>query len=253
VGQESRLGLLHKATWTRRSRLRRKKTLVTWPPSPPRVRRCASSLCRIQRDNRTACLYRSVAERDVSAPEVSSENTALPSPAGKDHPPAHLTSLAERARGYVEAASSANTRKAYASDWKHFAAWCRRSNLAPLPPHEVVYLTGRPVHALNDWMTAARVESGSVFRKVDRWGNVSKRALEPSAVNHIVKQRAAMAGLEPGEFSAHGLRSGYLTEAANRGVPLPEAMEQSRHRSVQQASSYYNSATRRSGRAARLL
>jgi len=76
-----------------------------------------------------------VAERDVSAPEVSSENTPLPSPAGKDHPPAHLTSLAERARGYVEAASSANTRKAYASDWKHFAAWCRRSNLAPLPPH----------------------------------------------------------------------------------------------------------------------
>ena len=118
---------------------------------------------------------------------------------------------------------------------------------------EIVYLTGRPVDALNAWMTAARVESGNIFRKIDRWGNVSKRALEPSAINQIVKQRAAMAGLEPGEFSAHGLRSGYLTEAANRGVPLPEAMEQSRHRSVQQASSYYNSATRRSGRAARLF
>ncbi|MGA1802195.1 site-specific integrase [Rhizobium sp. HT1-10] len=118
---------------------------------------------------------------------------------------------------------------------------------------EVVYLTGRPVDALNAWMTAARVESGSIFRKVDRWGNVSQRALEPSAVNQIVKQRAALAGLEPGEFSAHGLRSGYLTEAANRGVPLPEAMEQSRHRSVQQASSYYNNATRRTGRAARLI
>jgi integrase len=82
---------------------------------------------------------------------------------------------------------------------------------------------------------------------------VSKRAIEPSAVNQIVKQRATLAGLEPGEFSAHGLRSGYLTEAANRGIPLPEAMEQSRHRSVQQASSYYNNATRRSGRAARML
>jgi hypothetical protein len=35
------------------------------------------------------------------------------------------------------------------------------------------------------------------------------------------------------------LRSGYLTEAANRGIPLPEAMEQSRHRSVQQASEYH--------------
>jgi integrase len=118
---------------------------------------------------------------------------------------------------------------------------------------EVVYLTGRPVDALNAWLAAGRIESGSIFRKVDRWGNVSKRALEPSAVNQIVKQRAAMAGLEPGEFSAHGLRSGYLTEASNRGIPLPEAMEQSRHRSVQQASSYYNSATRRSGRAARML
>lgn len=118
---------------------------------------------------------------------------------------------------------------------------------------EIVYLSGRPVDALNAWLEAAKVDAGVVFRKVDRWGNVSKRALEPSAVNAIVKQRAEMAGLEPKEFSAHGLRSGYLTEAANRGIPLPEAMEQSRHRSVQQASSYYNNATRRSGRAARLL
>lgn len=107
--------------------------------------------------------------------------------------------------------------------------------------------------ALNAWLAAAQIEGGSVFRGIDRWGNVSRRALDPKAVNDILKQRAAAAGLEPGEFSAHGLRSGYLTEAANRGVPLPEAMEQSRHRSVQQAAGYYNSATRRSGRAARLL
>ncbi|MEJ5902622.1 site-specific integrase [Ochrobactrum teleogrylli] len=118
---------------------------------------------------------------------------------------------------------------------------------------EIVYLTGRPVEALTRWLEAARIDKGSVFRKVDRWGNVSTRALEPSAVNRIVKQRVQMAGLEPREFSAHGLRSGYLTEAANRGIPLPEAMEQSRHRSVQQASDYYNNAKRRSGRASRLL
>lgn len=48
--------------------------------------------------------------------------------------PAHLQDLTDRARGYVEAASSANTRRAYASDWKHFVAWCRRQNLSPLPP-----------------------------------------------------------------------------------------------------------------------
>ena len=118
---------------------------------------------------------------------------------------------------------------------------------------EVVYLTGRPVDALNAWLAAAKIDTGSIFRKIDRWGNVSHRPLDPKAVNDIVKRRAVMAGLDPGEFSAHGLRSGYLTEAANRGIPLPEAMEQSRHRSVQQASSYYNSAIRRSGRASKLL
>lgn len=118
---------------------------------------------------------------------------------------------------------------------------------------DVVYLTGRPVEALNAWLTAARIDKGSVFRGIGRWGSVSRRALDPQSINAILKQRAEMAGLDSGEFSAHGLRSGYLTEAANRGIPLPEAMEQSRHRSVQQASSYYNNATRRSGRAARLL
>ncbi|ACM39548.1 MULTISPECIES: site-specific integrase [Rhizobium/Agrobacterium group] len=78
--------------------------------------------------------HSTVAERDVSASEVSGDSP-LPSLVGEDQTPAHLASLADRARGYVAAASSANTRKAYASDWKHFAAWCRRSNLAPLPPH----------------------------------------------------------------------------------------------------------------------
>lgn len=47
---------------------------------------------------------------------------------------AQLERLADRARSYVEAASSTNTRKAYASDWKHFAGWCRRQNLSSLPP-----------------------------------------------------------------------------------------------------------------------
>ncbi|QEE43466.1 site-specific integrase (plasmid) [Rhizobium sp. WL3] len=118
---------------------------------------------------------------------------------------------------------------------------------------EVVYLTGRPVESLNAWLNVAKIDKGSVFRAIDRWGNVSRRPLDPKAITDIVKHRAGLAGLDPAEFSAHGLRSGYLTEAANRGIPLPEAMEQSRHRSVQQASEYYNHAQRRSGRASRML
>lgn len=83
----------------------------------------------------------STADSDhVSLPEPSADlprdSAKLPSPVpDRDRAlPGHLERLAERARGYVEAASSNNTRKAYASDWKHFSAWCRRQNLSPLPP-----------------------------------------------------------------------------------------------------------------------
>jgi integrase len=51
-----------------------------------------------------------------------------------DRLPAHLEHLAGRARDYVEAASSINTRRAYASDWKHFASWCRRQGVEMFPP-----------------------------------------------------------------------------------------------------------------------
>ncbi|UVC12254.1 site-specific integrase (plasmid) [Rhizobium sp. TH2] len=73
---------------------------------------------------------------DVSAPDASAGNSGLPAPPPQASAslPAHLEQLADRARVYVEAASSTNTRRAYASDWKHFAAWCRRQNVAPVPP-----------------------------------------------------------------------------------------------------------------------
>ncbi len=113
-------------------------------------------------------------------------------------------------------------------------------------------LVGPPVEALRLWLERADIEKGPIFRAIDRWGAVEERALTPQAVNLIVKRRCAMAGLDAAEFSAHGLRSGYLTEAARAGVPLPEAMQQSQHRSVQQAASYYNDAERRQGKGARL-
>ncbi|XFF02391.1 Site-specific integrase (plasmid) [Bradyrhizobium guangxiense] len=115
-----------------------------------------------------------------------------------------------------------------------------------------VLIVGPPVEALREWLERADIASGPVFRAVDRWDAVDERALTPQSINLILKRRCAMAGLNEKEFSAHGLRSGYLTEAARRGIALPEAMQQSQHRSVQQAASYYNDANRSLGMAARL-
>lgn len=118
---------------------------------------------------------------------------------------------------------------------------------------EHVLLVGRPVMALKGWLDEAGIGEGPIFRRIDQWGNVDRRAMTPQSVNLILKTRCKQAGLDPTLFSAHGLRSGYLTEAANRGIPLPEAMQQSLHKSVTQAASYYNNAERKNGRAARLI
>jgi len=116
-----------------------------------------------------------------------------------------------------------------------------------------VLITGRTVQALRAWLAAAHIKEGAVFRGIDRWGRLTERSLTPQAVNLILKRRIGQGGLEPKFFSAHGLRAGYLTEAARQGVSLPEAMQQSQHRSVQQAARYYHDAERRLGRAARIL
>lgn len=77
--------------------------------------------------------HSTAAPADVPAAGVSA-GLLSPLPVANAALPAQLQDLTERARGYVEAASSANTRRAYAADWKHFSAWCRRQNLSPLPP-----------------------------------------------------------------------------------------------------------------------
>ena len=68
----------------------------------------------------------------------------------------------------------------------------------------------------------------------------------------IFKQRVAEAGLDPAMFSAHGLRSGFLTEAANQDVPIQQVMAQTLHNSIAVASRYYDESAAHRGRAARM-
>ena len=109
----------------------------------------------------------------VSAAEVSAD---FPSSLAEAHAclPAQLQDLTERARGYVAAASSANTRKAYASDWKHFSAWCRRQNLSPLPPNPQVV-----------GLYIAACASGSAIGTATRGG-------KPDSVSTIERRLAAL-------------------------------------------------------------
>ena len=80
------------------------------------------------------------AEDAAPAPAPPSRLPAVidSAPTANSRLPAHLERLADRARHYAEAASSANTRLAYDKDWQHYTTWCRRQNLDPLPPEPQV-------------------------------------------------------------------------------------------------------------------
>ncbi|MBB4186259.1 integrase [Sinorhizobium terangae] len=71
-------------------------------------------------------------------------------------------------------------------------------------------LIGRPVTVLKRWLAEAGIKEGPVFRRIDQWGNLDRRALTPQSVNLILKARCKQVGLDPALFSAHGLRSGYF-------------------------------------------
>jgi len=101
-------------------------------------------------------------------------------------------------------------------------------------------LKGVAARALFTWIKYAELYEGPLFRPVSKGDRVLGRRLSPDAIRQIVKYRLKLAGFDEDFASPHGLRSGFLTEAALQGAPIQAAMRLSLHRSVVQAQKYYD-------------
>lgn len=100
-------------------------------------------------------------------------------------------------------------------------------------------LKGEAARAVVAWLDASGLTSGPLFRKITAQDTLSPRRLTADAVAQILRRLVAAAGLPTGFASPHGLRSGFLTQAALDGAPLQAAMRLSLHRSAAQAQKYY--------------
>lgn len=89
-----------------------------------------------------------------------------------------------------------------------------------------------PVRALEDWLNAAGIEEGPLFRSVNRHGNVSKRGLCDKSVAFVVKRAIQAAGKEGEKFAGHSLRAGLATQAAMGGASERSIQEQTGHKSL---------------------
>lgn len=112
-------------------------------------------------------------------------------------------------------------------------------------------VTGRAAEALKAWLQAAQIVEGPIFRRIRKGGHVAE-PLSPAAVRNIVKQRCELAGVE-GDFSAHSLRSGFVTEAGRRNIPLPDTMALTGHHSVATVLGYFRADTALNNPAARMM
>ncbi|MGU3536815.1 site-specific integrase [Methylobacterium sp. A54F] len=110
----------------------------------------------------------------------------------------------------------------------------------------------RPVALVREWLEAAEITEGPVFRPISRSGRVRGQSgqvaqneasedfvascakipprLTTQSVAAILKHYATAAGLDASTFGAHSLRAGYVTTAAERGADLARIMDQSGHR-----------------------
>jgi integrase len=95
-----------------------------------------------------------------------------------------------------------------------------------------------PVAALDGWLTAAGIEDGPVFRRVDRHSRRSVERLSPEAVCLVVRERIAAAGYGPIGYSGHSLRAGLATSAVQAGVSTLKIRGQTGHASDAMLSRY---------------
>lgn len=113
-------------------------------------------------------------------------------------------------------------------------------------------VTGETAQALAAWLAAAPAAAGPLFRRVYRGGRIGTTALTGDAVARLVQRRAKLAGLD-GDWAAHSLRSGFVTEAGRQGVPLGEVMAMTEHRGVGTVMGYFQAGSLLASRASNLL
>ncbi len=93
-----------------------------------------------------------------------------------------------------------------------------------------------------EWCTAAKIESGPIFRPIRKGGKVRDRRLSAKSVCDITKVYAGLIGLDAAAYGAHSLRSGFLTSAARRGASVFKMRDVSRHKSMDVLSAYVRDA-----------
>lgn len=102
----------------------------------------------------------------------------------------------------------------------------------------------KPADRLKEWLQAAGITSGPIFRRFNRGDRLTTETLTDQAVALIVKKYADAAGLDVASLSGHSLRAGFVTSAAENRASISRIMEVTRHRDPRTVETYVRRADR---------
>ena len=99
-----------------------------------------------------------------------------------------------------------------------------------------------PVTAYVEWIAAAGLTEGAVFRKIGRTGALGSRGINPGSLIPLLRRILRAAGLaEVDTFSSHSLRRGFAGWARGAGWDLKEMMAYVGWRDIKSAMRYLDS------------
>lgn len=142
-----------------------------------------------------------------------------------------------RRRSEVVQATMENTKQVSEQAYLYVLHQSKTNQAGARHAHDTKPLLGSAALALTRWLEASDIRTGPIFRRVRR-GNVVAEPLSAAAVRKIVQDRCAQAGVS-GDFSAHSLRSGFVTEAGRQNTPLGDTMALTGHASVATVMGYF--------------
>lgn len=82
-----------------------------------------------------------------------------------------------------------------------------------------------PVTALTDWINVTGLQTGPVFRKIDRWGHLGTEGLVSTSLIPILRNLFTSVGMvDVQEYSSHSLRRGFAGWARASGWDIKDLM-----------------------------
>ena len=95
-----------------------------------------------------------------------------------------------------------------------------------------------PVVSLKKWIKISKITSGAVFRRFSKGSRLSENRLTDQTVALLIKEYLKLTGIDSKNYSAHSLRSGFATSAAESGAEERSIMAMTGHKSTEMVRRY---------------